>query len=296
VLFLISQGLKDFELTRCQDEPIHIPGAVQGFGVLIVVFEERETQNLVVRIVSENSGLVLGLSPQYLFSIASFTELLNQDQENTLRDHISFCREEQDAPQDLDGPEVFLMSGKSGDQRGDWTCWCAVHIVPHTDLIVLEFELEDDHLFPLSTPLNEQMDEKGGMSVEPYEPTEEDLFESTTKESRPLRMLNRRQQRNKSPMEHFSILSQVNEQLSGSTDIKQFVKIVVGVFKEITGFHRVMVYQVHSQVAEANRSLTKIGTDKLLRSSLIGKQRKIYTGVYTSPPLIFPLRRASCIR
>jgi light-regulated signal transduction histidine kinase (bacteriophytochrome) len=44
-------------------------------------------------------------------------------------------------------------------------------------------------------------------------------------------------------MEHFSILSQVNEQLGSATDIKQFVKIVVGVFKEITGFHRVMVYQ-----------------------------------------------------
>jgi light-regulated signal transduction histidine kinase (bacteriophytochrome) len=45
-------------------------------------------------------------------------------------------------------------------------------------------------------------------------------------------------------MEHFSILSQVNEQLGAATDLKQFVKIVVGVFKEITGFHRVMVYQV----------------------------------------------------
>jgi light-regulated signal transduction histidine kinase (bacteriophytochrome) len=69
-------------------------------------------------------------------------------------------------------------------------------------------------------------------------------MESTTKESRPLRLLNRRQQSHKSPMEHFSILSLVNEQLASATDIKQFVKIVVGVFKEITGFHRVMVYQV----------------------------------------------------
>jgi light-regulated signal transduction histidine kinase (bacteriophytochrome) len=121
-----------------------------------------------------------------------------------------------------------------------------MHIVPQTDLVVLEFELEEDNLFPLMTPLDLQSpgSEKMGMDVEPYEPTEEDLMESTTKESRPLRLLNRRQQKNKSPMEHFSILSQVNEQLAGATDIKQFVKIVVGVFKEITGFHRVMVYQV----------------------------------------------------
>jgi light-regulated signal transduction histidine kinase (bacteriophytochrome) len=234
--------LKDFELTRCEDEPIHIPGAVQGFGVLIAVHEDPETENLVVRVVSENSGLVLGLSPQYLFSLNSFTDLLSQDQENTLRDHISFCRVEQQEPHDLDGPEVFLITGKSQDDRKEWTCWCAMHIVAHTDLIVLEFELEDDDLFPLIAP-SDQQPGKGGMDVEPYEPTEEDLMESTTKESKPLRLLNRRQQRNKSPMEHFSILSQVNEQLASATDIKQFVKIVVGVFKEITGFHRVMVYQ-----------------------------------------------------
>jgi hypothetical protein len=200
-----------------------------------------------VRIVSENSGLVLGVSPQYLFSLESFTDLLNQDQENTLRDHILFVREEQREPHDLDGPEVFLLSGKNQDGQGSWTCWCAIHIAPNSDLFVLEFELESDHLFPLSTPLGEQTDgEKMGMNVESYAPTQEDLIESTTTESKPLRLLHRRQHRpqTNTPMEHFSVLSQVNEQLAGATDIKQFVKIVVGVFKEITGFHRVMVYQV----------------------------------------------------
>lgn len=233
-------------MTRCEDEPIHVPGAVQGFGVLVAVHEDPETENLVVRVVSENSGLILGLSPQYLFSLDSFTELLSQDQENTLRDHISFCRLEQQEPHDLDGPEVFLLTGNRQDNLQEWTCWCALHIAPGTDLIILEFELEEDNLFPLVTPLDQQYRDqsKGGVNIEPYEPTEEDLIESTTKESRPLRLLKRRQQHNKSPMEHFSILSQVNEQLASATDIKQFVKIVVGVFKEITGFHRVMVYQV----------------------------------------------------
>jgi len=239
--------VKDFELTRCEDEPIHIPGAVQGFGVLMAVHEDPNTENLVVRVVSENSGLVLGLSPTYLFSLQSFTELLNQDQENTLRDHINFCRVEQQEPHDLDGPEVFLITGKSQDDGREWTCWCAMHIAPGTDLIVLEFELENDDLFPLSTPLDQQHlsgAEDEDAKAEPYNPTEEELLESTHKESKPLRLINRRQARTSSPMQHFSILSQVNEQLASATDIKHFVKIVVGVFKEITGFHRVMVYQV----------------------------------------------------
>jgi hypothetical protein len=40
-------------LTRCEDEPIRTPGAVQGFGVLIAIEEEMETGNFVVRQVSE---------------------------------------------------------------------------------------------------------------------------------------------------------------------------------------------------------------------------------------------------
>jgi hypothetical protein len=40
-------------LRRCEDEPITTPGAVQGFGVLMVLEEEYETGDLVVRQVSE---------------------------------------------------------------------------------------------------------------------------------------------------------------------------------------------------------------------------------------------------
>jgi len=40
-------------LRRCEDEPITTPGAVQGFGVLMVLEEEYETGDFVVRQVSE---------------------------------------------------------------------------------------------------------------------------------------------------------------------------------------------------------------------------------------------------
>ena len=44
---------------------IHIPGAVQGFGLLIAL-EELEESRLVVRIVSENSQRIIGYTPQDL--------------------------------------------------------------------------------------------------------------------------------------------------------------------------------------------------------------------------------------
>lgn len=46
---------REGELTRCEDEPIRIPGAVQGFGVLVAVRENEETGDFAVRQVSEAS-------------------------------------------------------------------------------------------------------------------------------------------------------------------------------------------------------------------------------------------------
>lgn len=41
------------ELRRCEDEPITTPGAVQGYGVLIVLEEDYESGTFIVRQVSE---------------------------------------------------------------------------------------------------------------------------------------------------------------------------------------------------------------------------------------------------
>lgn len=62
---------------RCEDEPIHIPGAIQSFGALIAV-NENEDGLFVVRIVSENSKAVTGLDPESLFSLRCLTDLFPQ--------------------------------------------------------------------------------------------------------------------------------------------------------------------------------------------------------------------------
>lgn len=48
---------RDGEIARCEDEPIHIPGAVQSFGCMVVTREDSEGM-LVVRQVSEVSWRV----------------------------------------------------------------------------------------------------------------------------------------------------------------------------------------------------------------------------------------------
>lgn len=95
-------------LQRCEDEPIHMPGAVQGFGLLMVL-EEEEEGKLIVRTVSENSQKIIGYDPHELFALSSFTDILSDEQADNLLDHIDFIRDE-DADVASNGPEVFTIS------------------------------------------------------------------------------------------------------------------------------------------------------------------------------------------
>ena len=44
-------------------------------------------------------------------------------------------------------------------------------------------------------------------------------------------------------MDVFAIMAQINEQLGAVTSLNIFLKVVVGILKDLTQFHRVLVYQ-----------------------------------------------------
>jgi light-regulated signal transduction histidine kinase (bacteriophytochrome) len=44
-------------------------------------------------------------------------------------------------------------------------------------------------------------------------------------------------------MDVFAVMTQINEQLGAAPDLDSFLKIVVGVIKDLSQFHRVLVYQ-----------------------------------------------------
>lgn len=51
---MIIAGIDGAEIMqRCEDEPIHIPGAVQGFGCMVALREKQEEGTLDIRVVSE---------------------------------------------------------------------------------------------------------------------------------------------------------------------------------------------------------------------------------------------------
>ncbi|KAF2260697.1 hypothetical protein CC78DRAFT_472311 [Lojkania enalia] len=230
-------------LQRCEDEPIHIPGAVQGFGLLIALQDDPGgTGNLLVRVVSENSKRIVGRSPRELFALESFTDILSEEQADNLLDHIDFIKDD-DADVATNGPEVFTMSIKVPNARSR-KLWCAMHTTDaNPGLIICEFELEDDSLYPL-VPSNELTPELPEDTLN-SNPTEQEFLESTEITSRPLRVLRsaRKRKGEAAAMEVFNIMSQVQEQLAAAPNLEKFLKVLVGIVKELTGFHRVMVYQ-----------------------------------------------------
>lgn len=236
-------------LQRCEDEPIHIPGAVQGFGMLLAL-EEKDDGQLLVRVVSENSYRMIGYTPQELFQLESFCDILSEEQQENLLDHVDFIRDE-DADPAANGPEVFTIVIKTpkthhGSKRSQ-KVWCAMHMNPaNLDLIILEFELDDDQVHPLVPPFD--VTPEAPEDTLHSMPTAEEYIESTHAMSKPLRVLRsaRKKKGEAAAMEVFNIMSQVQEQLTSAPNLEAFLKVLVGVCKELTGFHRVMIYQFDS--------------------------------------------------
>ncbi|BFZ60602.1 hypothetical protein YB2330_001642 [Saitoella coloradoensis] len=243
---MIITGRKG-ELARCEDEPIHIPGVVQIFGCLVAVRQDEASGDLVVRQVSENSKDIIGWTPRALFDLKSFTACLTDDSAEDLLEHLDYAKED-GHNLDESGPEILNVVGRTAKGE-EWKAWCAIHASPaNKELIVMEFELEDDPRAPIpSTPTTEigPDDIHLESQEEPYEPSADDLAESTTNMAKPLRQLARarRTKGKQGPIEIFNILSQISEQLAAAADLELFLKIVVGVVKELTGFARCMVYQ-----------------------------------------------------
>ncbi|KAL4900421.1 hypothetical protein BDW74DRAFT_161915 [Aspergillus multicolor] len=229
----------------CEDEPIHIPGAIQSFGVLVAVREEPDEQ-MVVHIVSENSQDILGYSPNELFSLPTFCDIFPDEQADNFLDHVDFVKDDGYDPS-VDGPEVFILTVNQPD--GSTTrVWCAMHTSPALDgLVVCEFELEDDSVNPLT--MSGQISPAAPSNTLDILPTIEQMAGSTMTINQPLRILRRARRRKgeAAAMEVFSIVSQIQEQLARADSMETLLDTTSGIVKELTGFHRILIYQFDSE-------------------------------------------------
>ncbi|KAH8684610.1 GAF domain-like protein [Tricladium varicosporioides] len=223
------------QVFRCEDEPIHIPGAVQRFGALIAI-RENENGLFLVRIVSENSRKITGLDPEALFELRCFTDILiqNDKREFTNRARGMKCWTREDDIRT--NPDVFTISLTSlmGAPK---PLFCAMHCNEGSDLIICEFEPKNDVFQSVALALPENP-----ISVTDSQASAPEQIKPNMAKSKPLR-INRESGRQLGSMELFHILCEMQTQLAGATSLSALLDITVGLVYELTGFHRVMVYQ-----------------------------------------------------
>ncbi|KAH7410851.1 PHY3, histidine kinase-group VIII protein [Cadophora sp. MPI-SDFR-AT-0126] len=236
---------KTVKVYRCEDEPIHMPGAIQAFGALIAIRED-DADRFVVRVVSENSQNITGLNPEQLFDLRCFTDLLVSDDK---KEFLSRVRGLRNQPVSSNATlDVFSLSLTS--LRGaPLQCYIAMHLNLESDLIICEFELKRDIFNPRHPP--EDGSPAQPAQVTDNEPSEEEMRLSTTAMHKPLRAVQvaRETGRSIGSMELFHVLCEVQDQLSSATTLPELLDIVVGLVYELTSFHRAMLYQFDETTA-----------------------------------------------
>ncbi|XMA11322.1 hypothetical protein WAI453_004113 [Rhynchosporium graminicola] len=231
---------------RCEDEPIHTPGAIQHYGVLLALRYDAD-YNLEVRIASENSRWILEYSPEQLFALKSFLDILDDDSRENVSAQIEHALQEAVVDKKLNDDtqlDIFPLTILQGDGIGK-RLWCALHISKGTkDLVILEFETFSDKFYHSQTPdrtLPHTPTRTVDIDVHP-----EEMIKSTTRESAPLRVLQIARQKKLTgvpSMNLFNAMIQAQQQLSAAKSVQQVLDIVVGIISELTGFHRVMFYR-----------------------------------------------------
>jgi light-regulated signal transduction histidine kinase (bacteriophytochrome) len=224
------------KIYRCEDEPIHIPGAIQSFGALVAVREEDGA--FLVRVISENSGNVIGLEPEALFELRCFTDLLSQAdrKEFIIRAHALSATTSRNIP------DVFAIS-LTPSLGAPIPLFCAMHLSTDSNLFICEFESGQLLVNPRqpqdSGPLGSPVQVIGDGTTENKRPF------SMKRRSQPLSALEvaRSSSRQLTLLDVFQIHQGIENQLATATELSSLFDVIVDLVQDLTGFHRVMVYQ-----------------------------------------------------
>ncbi|TID15183.1 phytochrome-like protein [Venturia nashicola] len=235
-----SRGRREFQ--RCEDEPIHIPGAIQSFGVLIAI-RLVERGKLQVRIASENCESFCQYSPTDLFALENFSDIFPDHYRNSFDAKAWYIQEQYMRAHVEVEPIVFSTVIRT--PRGDsLPVSCAVHFVGQgRDLLVCEFESQNS-LEPSASTIDPDMPSKPVVTLD-VDPIIVSLAAQPTK-ARPLhlnRLVHSLHPDERSTTETVSIMAQIQQELTACRDFEELLDTVVSVVQQLTRFHRVMVYR-----------------------------------------------------
>ncbi|KAK4223094.1 putative signal transduction histidine-protein kinase [Podospora fimiseda] len=243
----VVQGRRQF--TRCQDELIHVPGAIQSFGMLVAL-KLNPNGIYIPRIVSENSAMISRYSPQEIFAFGDIHQVMPlymRPQFNTI---LSDIKNDYDTMNKSHEPVVFESAFKDRDGRL-LPAWCAAHYLGgDVDLYICEFELHDYNLHPMS----QAQRPAPTAPVDTLGSDHMDLATVSSMYSKSQPVINSFRFSSESStipdassVEVVAVTTRIQRQLSRATTVSELLDRIVGVVKELSQFSRVMIYQFDHQ-------------------------------------------------
>jgi light-regulated signal transduction histidine kinase (bacteriophytochrome) len=214
---------------------------IQGSGILFVLQLTGEPGNLPVQAVSDNSQRLVGRTPSELLSLESFTSIIKETQVDEFVEQIDLVQS-QETDTVANRFEAFTISmSTSTDQFRDF--WCVMHQTDnHSASVICEFELHENERAAerrdrplLSSPSN---------TISGTAPSE-NFAQGAQSHKRPLvgRRISGKRKCSSVAMDTLNTLSRVQDRLAIAPDVESLLKVSVETIKDLTGFHRVMVYQ-----------------------------------------------------
>ena len=225
-----------------------------------------ESENLPVQAVSDNSNEIIGRTPSELLSLESFTSIIVETQIDEFFERIHLAKSGE-ADIVTNRFEAFTVSMHIfGDRFRKF--WCVMHQTnEQPNQIICEFELHDDERSvarqghstnrSCSDLMNGTASPKNHAQVERPQKRPSMRRHSSGRKCRPI------------AMDTLNTLSRVQDRLTTAPNVESLLEIAVKTVKELTGFHRVMVYQFDK---ESNaRVVTEHADAKASKGAYIGR-------------------------
>jgi light-regulated signal transduction histidine kinase (bacteriophytochrome) len=222
---------------RCEDEPIHIPGAIQSFGFLVAL-EFGDKEKLRVRVASENSRDLCSYTPVDLFEMDNILDIFPDRHRAVFEEKARYIRYQYQISSHIAEPVVFHTFIRSRENVNQPLC-CALHLVQQDPpLLVCEFERRmATKDFDPGLPQH---------SSEHYDSEKSDISMDTRAKSKLLelqRLVHNLQQDEGSTTETVNVMAYIQQQFTSCHTIQELLDSIVFIVQQLTSFHRVMVYQ-----------------------------------------------------
>lgn len=208
---------------------------VQRHGLMLVLEMTGDPRVLPVQTVSENSGDIIARSPDELFALRSFTDILEDDQAEVLREHIHLIQSRSDDPTE-GATDIFTLYIKS-EQEPRLQILCALHQLREPSRFVLcDIETSQQNSGNTITTFPRIASETGRLALRGSKRTSDE-------QSRPTKLGHRKSSRRLDSLGILRIMSQVQNRLARTSDLVQLVEALADIVKEVTNFDRVLVCQ-----------------------------------------------------